>query len=116
MKSSIVVAAITVLLSWGALAAPKTMKPHHADAMGGNMTCRTCHTAKGKFQRPSAETCIECHGGMSEIPIQANRWDKDPHGSHHYEDLLECTLCHSEHQSSRAICSDCHVVEFSNLK
>lgn len=111
MKTSLIVAAAVMLISFSASAA-NTMKPHHEDALD----CRTCHTTKGKFQRPEAETCIECHGGMSEIPTKPNRWDKNPHNSHHYEDLLECTACHSEHKPSEAICVECHVVEFPNLK
>ncbi|MCL1051310.1 cytochrome c3 family protein [Shewanella abyssi] len=80
------------------------------------MTCKTCHTTKGKFQRPSDTACKDCHGGMSDIPTEPNRFDKNPHASHHYEDLLECTVCHSEHSPSKEVCSRCHIVEFKNLK
>lgn len=112
MKSTFLAAAVVALLSCGAGAA-NTPKTHHAEM---DLTCRDCHVAKGKFQRPETETCIDCHGGMSEIPTEPNRWDKNPHNSHHYEDLLECTACHSEHKASEAICVECHVVEFPNLK
>lgn len=116
MRNSFAIVAVFALLSGSVWAAPNAIKPHHVEALGGDMNCRTCHTTKGKFQRPDTQACIDCHGEMSEIPTKPNRWDKKPHSSHHYEDLLECTVCHSEHKASKAICNDCHVVEFSNLK
>ena len=33
-----------------------------------------------------------------------------PHAS------LDCTTCHAEHKASRALCNDCHVVEWTNFK
>ncbi|MGI2258347.1 cytochrome c3 family protein [Shewanella sp. GXUN23E] len=92
------------------------IKPHHAQAFGEGKHCDTCHTDAGKKSRPSSQTCINCHGGMSEIPVASNRFDKDPHNSHHYEDTLECMTCHREHKKSHAICVDCHIVEFENFK
>lgn len=111
MKISLIASITVMLLSFGTNAA-NTIKPYHESALD----CRTCHTNKDKYQRPNAQICIECHGGMSEIPTKPNSRDKNPHSSHHYEDLLDCTVCHSEHKHSEAICSECHVVEFPNLK
>ncbi|GIU37888.1 cytochrome c3 family protein [Shewanella schlegeliana] len=116
MKTSFAVAVIATLLSCSALAAKPSIKQHHIDALGDDMNCRTCHTTKGAFERPSDQACIDCHGGMHDIPTEPNRFDKNPHNSHHYEDLLECMVCHSEHKPSKDICSDCHKVEFNNLK
>lgn len=40
----------------------------------------------------------------------------DGQDSDHYGNTVECTVCHSEHKASRALCNECHVVEFPNLK
>lgn len=92
------------------------MKDHHLNAMGDMLTCETCHGVKTPVTRPDDKTCIACHGTMDKIPTKPNKFDKFPHNSDHYKATLECTACHAEHKPSRAICNDCHVVEFPNLK
>lgn len=92
------------------------IKPHHSEVFGEGKHCDTCHISPGKKTRPPASVCIDCHGGMSEIPIKPNKYEKDPHHSHHYEDTLDCITCHKEHKKSHAICVDCHIVEFDNFQ
>lgn len=93
----------------------QTLKPHHADAFGGQ-DCQTCHVDQKAFTAPDQETCIVCHGEMSEIKTELNKDNKYPHQSPHYGDLVSCSSCHSEHGESKAICNDCHIVNFPNLK
>lgn len=92
------------------------MKEHHMKAMGDALTCQMCHGVKLPTERPSDKACIQCHGTMDKIPTKPNRFDKFPHASAHYGNTLDCTTCHSEHKESRALCNDCHVVKFPNLK
>lgn len=92
------------------------MKDHHLKAFGKDAACETCHGVKTPTARPDAKACIKCHGEMSQIPTKPNPYGKFPHASAHYGDTLECTVCHAEHKASRALCNDCHVVEFPNLK
>lgn len=92
------------------------MKAHHFKVMGEKETCKTCHETEVPTERPNDKTCIACHGTMDKIPTKANKFDKFPHDSDHYGNTLECTACHAEHKPSRDICSNCHIVDFPNLK
>lgn len=89
------------------------MKDHHAKMI---KECSTCHGTAIPTTRPDDKTCIACHGTMDKIPTKPNKFEKFPHASAHYGDTLDCTTCHSEHKESRALCNDCHVAEFPNLK
>lgn len=89
------------------------MKEHHAAIM---KECSACHGADAPKSRPDDKACIGCHGTMDKIPTKPNKYEKFPHASAHYGSTLECTTCHAEHKPSRALCNDCHVVEFPNLK
>lgn len=89
------------------------MKDHHAALM---KDCSTCHGTAIPQSRPDDKTCIGCHGTMDKIPTKPNKYEKFPHASAHYGNVLDCTTCHAEHKPSRALCNDCHVVEFPNLK
>lgn len=89
------------------------MKDHHLNALGDKLTCATCHETATPTTRPSDKACIGCHGEMSKIKTTPNKYEKFPHASDHYGDTLDCTICHSEHKASRALCNDCHVVEWS---
>lgn len=89
------------------------MKDHHAKLM---QTCETCHGTATPTERPDGKACIGCHGTMDKIPTKPNRFDKFPHASAHYGNTLDCTTCHAEHKASRALCNDCHVVEWTNFK
>lgn len=114
------VGAILITSSFG-YAAENTLsgvpiKAHHFNLMGKSGSCKTCHGTAVPNERPSSDACIRCHGTMDEIPTKENKFDKLPHDSAHYRNTLECTACHSEHKPSHAICNDCHIVEFPNLK
>lgn len=92
------------------------IKAHHFNVIGEDGTCKTCHETAVPTERPSEDTCIACHGTMDEIPTKENKFDKFPHASDHYGNTLECTACHAEHKPSRALCNNCHIVDFPNLK
>lgn len=92
------------------------IKAHHFNLIGQGGSCNTCHDTAVPTERPNSDSCIRCHGTMDEIPTKENKFDKLPHDSAHYKNTLECTACHSEHKPSHAICNDCHIVEFPNLK
>lgn len=89
---------------------------HHAKVFGGNFKCSVCHETELPVERPSSKACIGCHGTMDKIATPPNQFDKFPHASPHYGDSLECTVCHAEHKPSRALCNDCHVVKWNNLR
>ncbi len=91
------------------------MTDHHARAFGSEMRCETCHETKTPTDRPSDKACVKCHGSMDKIPTPPNKFDKFPHASPHYGDTLDCTICHSEHKPSRALCNDCHIVQWKNF-
>ncbi|MEG0822258.1 MAG: cytochrome c3 family protein [Burkholderiaceae bacterium] len=93
------------------------IKDHHFKAMGAALECKTCHQVALPTTRPADDkACISCHGPMGDIKTEKNANGKYPHQSHHYEDLLQCMACHSEHKPSRALCNDCHTVVFPKLK
>ncbi len=91
------------------------MSEHHAKAFGANLQCSMCHGTALPVEPPSDKACIACHGTMDKIATKPNKFDKFPHASAHYGNTLECTTCHAEHKPSRAICNDCHVVEWQNF-
>lgn len=92
------------------------IKPHHANAMGSSLECKTCHEVAVPTQAPTDKACIACHGPIGSIPTKENADHKYPHQSPHYGDLVSCTSCHAEHRPSKAICTDCHIARFPNLK
>lgn len=108
-----VCAAFALTSAHAATLADVPMKDHHAKLM---QTCETCHGTATPTERPDGKACIGCHGTMDKIPTKPNRFDKFPHASAHYGNTLDCTTCHAEHKASRALCNDCHVVEWTNFK
>ena len=108
-----VCAAFALTSAHAATLAGVPMKDHHAKLM---QTCETCHGTATPTERPDGKACIGCHGTMDKIPTKPNRFDKFPHASAHYGNTLDCTTCHAEHKASRALCNDCHVVEWTNCK
>ena len=84
--------------------------------LGDKATCAVCHGPGTPESRPSDTACIGCRGAMDKIPTKPNRFDKFPHASAHYGNTLECTTCHAEHKPSKALCNDCHNVEWTNFK
>lgn len=117
MKHEFVIAALlTAFAVSSAAAADVPMKPFHEKMMGSALKCETCHETALPAERPTDKACIKCHGTMDKIATKPNKYDKFPHASPHYGNTVECTACHFEHKASRAICNDCHVVVFPNLK
>lgn len=93
------------------------MSEHHFKVMGGDKaSCATCHGVNLPTSRPDGKACVSCHGTMDKIPTKPNKFDKFPHASAHYGDTLECTACHAEHKPSKAVCNDCHNVQWTNFK
>lgn len=78
--------------------------------------CAACHNEAVPTTKPTTDKCISCHGPMKNIKVAQNPQGKNPHNSDHYGDTIDCTACHKEHRPSKAVCVDCHVVEFKNLK
>lgn len=109
-------AASMVTQAWAGSLAGVPMKDHHLKAFGQSTACRTCHGTAVPTGRPDQQSCIACHGTMDKIPTKPNKFEKFPHASEHYGNTVECTVCHSEHKASWALCNECHVVEFPNLK
>lgn len=89
-------------------------KSYHMKAFGNNPQCIACHETAVPTSRPDSKKCIACHGTMDKIATVPNKFDKLPHASPHYGNGIECTVCHKEHQKSRAVCNDCHVVKWSD--
>lgn len=120
MKKALFLAALLSLTAACASAASvngMSFKDHHAKLVGTLMQCETCHGAAVPTERPATSAgCIKCHGTMDKIPTKPNKFDKKPHASDHYGATLDCSTCHSEHKESRALCNDCHVVEWTNFK
>ena len=92
------------------------MSEKHMKAFGGEAACAACHGTALPTSRPSDKACIGCHGTMDKIPTKPNAFDTFPHASAHYGNTLECTTCHAEHKASKALCNDCHVVEWMNFR
>lgn len=124
MKSNIIRNALFAAAAFGLAAqafaastvAGVPMSEKHMKAFGGEIACQTCHGEALPTSRPSDKACIGCHGTMDKIPTKPNKFDKFPHASAHYASTLECTTCHAEHKASKALCNDCHVVEWTNFK
>ena len=65
----------------------------------------------------SGEDCLyRTYINSTKIATKPNKFEKFPHASEHYGNTVECTVCHSEHKASWALCNECHVVEFPNPK
>ncbi len=96
----------------------------HAEA---DLVCHDCHESSiaiqveegwkfitGDYQVPlekrefSKDFCLECHDDFdTAVKTATNFEDSNPHDSHNGE--LECNVCHSMHQESKVLCSECHI-------
>ena len=105
------------------------------------VTCHQCHESSisiqaeeglkfvtGDYKTPldkrefTSEFCLRCHSEagtgtpkgitFDEATIKTNFGESNPHDSHNGE--LECNTCHSMHQPSKAMCSECHVFSWIN--
>jgi len=95
----------------------------HAEA---GLVCHDCHESSlavqaeegwkfitGDYQTPlekrvfERDFCLECHDDFDEVKAQTDFEESNPHDSHNGE--MECNLCHSMHQQSTVMCSQCHL-------
>lgn len=98
----------------------------HADA---GVNCHACHetsiSAKaeegvkyitGDFKTPMDkrefpnEFCLKCHTDFESIKAKTNFEEGNPHDSHNGQ--LDCSKCHSMHQQSTLLCTQCHGFEW----
>ncbi len=99
----------------------------HAEA---DLVCHNCHESSiaiqaeegikfitGDYQVPlekrefSQDFCLECHDDFeTAIKTATNFTDSNPHDSHNGD--LECYVCHSMHQPSEVLCSQCHIFDW----
>lgn len=95
----------------------------HADA---GLVCHDCHESSiaiqaeegwkfvtGNYQTPlekrvfERDFCLECHDDFEEVQARTDFGESNPHDSHNGE--MECNQCHSMHQQSTVMCSQCHL-------
>lgn len=91
-----------------------------------NVACHDCHQATlseqvheaityatGSYATPlekrefSKDFCLECHDDFEAVKAATEFEESNPHDSHNGEQ--ECNVCHSMHQPSKVMCSECHV-------
>lgn len=87
--------------------------------------CKSCHESSvvsqveegikfvtGNYQVPLEKReypnsfCLDCHQDFEAIKLATDFGHTNPHDSHRDAD---CSACHSMHQPSTVMCSDCHV-------
>lgn len=77
----------------------------------GNVSCLACHGSKAPAMHAVADSrnCVACHGRLeclAEKTTPADFPERNPHSSHLGH--TACTDCHKAHQSSGAVCLNCH--------
>ncbi len=99
----------------------------HAEA---DLVCHDCHESSisiqaeegwafitGNYTIPleklevSRDFCLECHDDFdTAVKAATNFEESNPHDSHNGE--MECNVCHSMHQPSEVLCSQCHIFDW----
>ncbi|NTW81335.1 MAG: FAD-dependent oxidoreductase, partial [Geobacteraceae bacterium] len=74
------------------------------------ISCAECHGTSKKIIVDDSEkgvnlSCIGCHGSLDAVSAKA-KGHINPHKSHLGQ--INCTACHSGHNSSQAYCLKCH--------
>ena len=78
-----------------------------------SIPCEACHGPdKGNPTTPALETCVACHPLKALTEKTASVKPANPHFSPHYQDQLDCTLCHTGHIESDNYCNQCHKFDF----
>lgn len=78
-----------------------------------NIPCEACHGPdKANLVTPTIETCSTCHPTKALVEKTAKVKPANPHHSPHYQDQLDCTLCHAGHMESENYCNQCHQFDF----
>ncbi|PSU35870.1 cytochrome c3 family protein [Photobacterium lutimaris] len=95
---------------WTSLADEYTLKPHHKAL---KFECVMCHQGNDpeEYEPLETENCLSCHGSAKKVADRLQFMDKNhtnPHNSFHDGYSLDCYECHSEHEPSTNLCSDCH--------
>lgn len=95
-------------------AAPNAPQKFGADrhqALG--LTCEVCHGPdKANPKEVTIETCTQCHNTKDLVEKTKNVKGANPHTSPHYQDQLDCTNCHMQHEESVDFCAQCHQFGF----
>lgn len=76
------------------------------------MACENCHGAKREIAYPDINQCTSCHNPDELVKKTEGTLPKNPHTSPHYENKLDCTLCHVQHGPTENYCSQCHKFDF----
>jgi nitrate/TMAO reductase-like tetraheme cytochrome c subunit len=117
------------------------MKPYYESWKSGDLlankhasagiTCHQCHESSisvqaeegikfvtGDYKDPldkrdfgTREFCLECHN-FDEVKAATNFEESNPHDNHNGKQ--ECNTCHSMHQQSNLMCSNCHEFSWMN--
>ena len=78
-----------------------------------SIPCEGCHGPdKGNPAMPALETCVACHPLKALTEKTASVKPANPHFSPHYQEQLDCTLCHTGHIESDNYCNQCHKFDF----
>ncbi|TKB56036.1 cytochrome c3 family protein [Ferrimonas aestuarii] len=76
--------------------------------------CKGCHSGSAR-KLVDDSACVECHGDINSIEITTELVleEANPHNSIHYNKGASCLACHSEHEKSAPLCTDCHRTWFN---
>lgn len=71
--------------------------------------CADCHGKAAAPQPLEMAQCLSCHGSGAKVAAQtAKVKPRNPHHSPHYDNDLDCSVCHYQHEKSVDYCADCH--------
>ena len=95
------------------------------------VTCHECHESSfsiqaeeglkfvtGNYKSPldkrqfPKDFCLNCHTDFESIKATTKFEESNPHDSHN--GAQECNLCHSMHQQSKVMCSQCHMFDWAD--
>ncbi len=74
--------------------------------------CKACHGPKQEIAFPSIDQCSKCHNPDEVAKKTANAKPRNPHVSPHYDNKLDCVLCHVQHAKTEDYCAQCHKFGF----
>ncbi len=72
------------------------------------VSCEDCHRDLVPPKPLKTSDCLQCHESYAKLASLTNEGRANPHHSPHYEDLLECDVCHHVHRKSENFCGTCH--------
>lgn len=74
--------------------------------------CAQCHGEKNEVTTPDINQCSKCHDPAQLAEKTKDVKPQNPHVSPHYGNMLECTLCHLQHEAPENYCAQCHSYNF----